>query len=282
MKSRHDDRFENDPSPSREIARRYHEAIANDDNSTSLAVLHYRGGEEEFRLGQEYCASTDPGQRATGADILAQLGWGDQNFREESIQILTPLLDDPNLDVVCCAAYALGHRRAESAIPALVRRARHADPKVRLAIVSGLSGQEDPRAVAALIQLAVDRDRDVRDWAVFGLGTQIDFDSPELRDALRCALLDPDHEIRGEALVGLAKRKDPEIRQELILEWNHDDVSLLSIEAAEMTRDPRLQWHLKQFAETMSLEDDPYFAGKLAKAIAACESGPETSEPVSQ
>ena len=44
-------RYENDATPSREVAQRYREAIYDEDCDVSLALLHYRGGEEEFLLG---------------------------------------------------------------------------------------------------------------------------------------------------------------------------------------------------------------------------------------
>ena len=270
MKKRHDERHESDNSPSREIARKYRESIHEDEHDASLALIHYRGGNDEFLLGAEYASSSDPGDRATGADILAQLGWGDQTFRNESIDILTRLLEDPDVYVVYCAAVGLGHRSAHSAIPALVRHLEHPDSLVRYGVALGLLGLEDDRAIAGLIKLAADNDRDVRNWSVFGLGTQIESDSPAIRNALREALRDSDHEIRGEALVGLAKRGDPTIIQELINEWKDDDVSSLSIEAAEETRDTRLFHRLKQFTKILTLDDDPHYASKLNAAIAAC------------
>jgi len=270
MKKRHDERYEGDNTPSSEIAREYREVVHEDGRDTSLALIHYRGGDDEFLLGRNYCSSDDPGDRATGADILAQLGWGDQAFRDESIEILTHLLDDSDTYVIYCAAVGLGHRSAVSAIPALVRHIGHPDSQVRYGVSLGLLGLDDDRAIAGLIKLAADDDRDVRNWSVFGLGTQTDADSPVIRDALREALGDTDHEIRGEALVGLAKRGDPAIVPELINEWAGDDVSILSIEAAEETRDPRLFHRLKQFTEILTLDGDPNFASKLDEAIAAC------------
>jgi hypothetical protein len=74
MKTRHDERHESDTTPSREVGRRYREAIDDDNAEVSLALPTYRGGEDEFLLGQEYGTSEDAGDRATGANILAQLG----------------------------------------------------------------------------------------------------------------------------------------------------------------------------------------------------------------
>jgi len=279
---RHDERYERDVTPSSEVARSYREAIGDDERDVSLALLHYRGGEDEFRLGKDYSCSDDAGDRATGADILAQLGWGDHTFQDESVAILTELLGDSDPYVIYCAAVGLGHRSAESAIPALLSLTTHSDSLVRYGVVFGLSGHEDSLAIDALIQLATDEDYDVRNWAVFGLGSQIDTDSAEIREALRGALGDADHEIRGEALVGLARRGDSAIVPELLNEWRDDDVSILSIEAAEETRDSRLYQRLKSFTALLTLDDDSYFASRLADAIEACTPKAEQVEAAGQ
>lgn len=270
MSTRLDEKLENDPTPSRVVAERYREVIFEDDDDRSLALVHYRGGPEEFALGEEYCASPDPAARATGATILAQLGWQDQTYLEESVKILIPLLEDPDERVVNHAAVALGHRGDELAIPALIKHSDHPSALARYGVVYGLSGHEDERAIAALIKLAADEDRDVRDWAVFGLGSQMEADSPEIREALRRALLDPDQEIRGEGLVGLAKRGDSGIVAALLDEWRDDHFSLLSLEAAAEVKDSRLHERLNELAAMLGADDDPWLVEALEKAIAAC------------
>lgn len=274
MKTRYVEQYENDTTPSADrvkLYREYREAILDEEPHVSLALVHYRGGDEEFTLARKYCESSDPLDRSTGADILAQLGWNDRTFLNESVQILISLLDDSDDGVVHSAAIGLGHRCDASAIPALLRFVGHENSLVRYGVVFGLSRLEDPRAIAALITLASDSDRDVRNWAVFGLGSQIDADSSEIRQALRRALSDSDHEIRGEALVGLARRKDSAIIPELFNEWRDDHVSILSIEAAEETKDPRLFNRLNQFTKILRLDEAPHFAKTLADAIAACK-----------
>jgi len=272
MNTRHNEPHENDPTPSREVVERFRAAFADDSADLSLVLVHYRGAIEELALGAEYAGSADPLDRAVGARILGQLGWGDRTFLEESVSLLVAMLDDPVEDVVSEAATALGHRKDPAAIPALLKLTAHANPGVRFGVTFGLLCQEDPAAVAALVELTTDEDLDVRNWATFGLGTQIDVDTPELRSALGKALSDPDSEIRGEALVGLARRADPGIAQSLLDEWNeHDGVSILSLEAAELTRDPRLHGHLQRFAETLEIDDDVHYQRALRDALAACE-----------
>jgi len=267
--------YESDTTPSRVVAARYRKFIHAEDHDADLALLSYRGGEEEFQIGSEYCASDDPDDRIVGADILAQLGWGDQTFRDESIRLLISLLNDPDPRVIHSAAIALGHRKAEEAIPSLLHLATSADPLVRYGVAYSLCGHEDARAIDGLIRLASNEDRDVRNWAVFGLGSQIDADSPEIRQALRAAVDDPDDETRGEALVGLAKRGDPATSGLLIREWENDGVSRLSFEAAAETRDPQLYHRLQQLNEALSAE----FAVELFAALAACKPTDEENHP---
>lgn len=175
----------------------------------SLGVVHYRGGQEEFELGRRCAVSADPLDRKTGAVVLAQLGWNDRTFLDETVAVLLPMLRDSELDVVIAAAYALGHRNDPRAIPHVVPLVGHPEARVRRAVVSALSQHDDDAAIAGLIRLAADGDDDVRNWAAFGLGTLLDRDTPEIREALAALLPDEDAEIRGEAMIGLAKRQDP-------------------------------------------------------------------------
>lgn len=275
MNPRYDERYANDTTPSREVVRRYREVFGRDDSHAGLALVHYRGAEEEFQIGKECCASSDPLDRATGADVLAQLGWSDQTFRDESIALLIPLLDDPDRQVIYSSAVALGHRKAECAIPALIKLSDHPDSLIRYGVVLGLLGQEDDRAITCLIKLSTDDDRSVRNWSVFGLGSQIETDTPEICAALRHVLIDADHEIRGEALVGLSERGDPGIVDDLIREWGGEFISRLSLEAAHLVADSRLHPYLKEMSESLVFsEEDRDFEDWLARAMKACERGP--------
>ena len=110
--------------------------------------------------------------------------------------------------------------RQFSNIPALRGLRDHPDPRVRYAVVFGLSGIDDDLAVDTLIELSADVDPHVRDWATFGLGTQIDRDDPAVRDALMARLEDPDKETRGEAIRGLATRGDTRAIPQLLHELN--------------------------------------------------------------
>jgi HEAT repeat protein len=191
-------------------------------------ILRFRGGEQEFRLAAQLTKSTSPEERRLGARILAQLRRGlDQNaptFVAESVDILLPMLGDPDSSVVCSTIYALGHRQDERSAAPLAKLAAHPEAEIRLAVASSLGGFDDEIALNALIQLSSDIDEHVRDWATFGLGSQTERDTPEIRAALLARVNEENGEIRGEALIGLANRNDPRTLEFVRAELNRDFV----------------------------------------------------------
>jgi HEAT repeat protein len=67
-----------------------------------------------------------------------------------------------------------------------------------------------------LLKLTSDLDTEVRDWAVTGLGSFGDADSPEIRDTLLRCLEDANEDVREEAAVGLGKRQDQHLIPKLL------------------------------------------------------------------
>src|SRR6202035_251662 len=100
-----------------------------------------------------------------------------------------------------------------------------------VACACGSLGNEE-LAVDVLLNLMRDDDSDVRDWATFGLGSLSDKDSPTIRNALFEALNDPDVDVRQEAQVGLAKRRDIRVLPRLFALLQQPEVDDLTIEAA--------------------------------------------------
>lgn len=282
MSRKYDPRYEAITTPSRDFIERYRADFFEDELDISLAVIHYRGGKEEFSLGLEYCESVDSGNRQVGAQILGQLGWSDQTYRHKSIKVLMLMLRDKDDQVIASAAYALGHRSSHAAIDELVKLADHWSVDVRRGVVSGLSGLENQRAIDGLIQLSTDEDIEVRNWAVFGLGTQIETNTNEICEALRVALDNQQEgnckvsdEVRGEALVGLAVRGVRDITSLILKEWEREFIGRLSLEAAEAAADPALLPRLVGFKENMDFNDgDKRYSETLDAAIKACTPKP--------
>jgi HEAT repeat protein len=116
---------------------------------------------------------------------------------------------ETNAMVLADGITALAHLQDPVTVPVVVNYKDHIDWSVRFAVAFAL-GQfpEDPISIQALIWLTEDVDRYVRDWAVFSLGVMGDADSPDIRGVLLKRVFDADWDVREEAIVGLAKRRD--------------------------------------------------------------------------
>lgn len=170
---------------------------------------------------REMAGSTIEKVRVTAAVILGQGRVREKVATADCTDILLARLNLENAPLTLVAlAYALGHLGDERSIEPLVRLHDHTDADVRYAVTWALCGVEHASAIAALIDGSRDSDRDVRNWATFGLGSQIDTDTPAIRQALLERLGEPDDEIRGEALVGLARRGDLRVAEALLKELN--------------------------------------------------------------
>jgi len=218
------------------VLARQEPVLQSDEYWAHVRVLHFRSGREVFDASVELCSSQDAISRAVGADILAQLGVRDEDagfpFADESEGRLVAMLTDAERSVTASALYALGHLgRGEPSL--LARLATHASEDVRCALAYALGGRNDAVSIGALIELCGDVDVDTRNWATFALGSLSDEDSPAIRDALAARLSDADDEVRGEAILGLAKRVDERVVQPLHRELSGREVGTLAIEAAE-------------------------------------------------
>jgi HEAT repeat protein len=244
----------------------------------AIGTLHFRATPEVFDAAQQRCASACTQERALGANILGQLGVPNRLFPKQSVNILLKMLETERevnvLDAICIA---LGHIHDPVAIPALARRKNHSSVIVRYAVVFGLMGFEDDLAIHTLIELSRDPDESVRDWATFGLGTQIDADTPAIRAALLARVYDTDATTRGEAMVGLAKRKHQRVVGPLINDlasYPGAQYGNLSVEAAELIADPRLLPILTKLKRSAAAHD-----ATLDDAIRRC-SGAASACPV--
>jgi HEAT repeat protein len=183
----------------------------------AINELRRRATHEVFTLAEGLTRSSMPVERKLGLDVLGQLGL-DRPFREETVDLLRRLLaTEQHASVIAAALVAFGHLNDTRGRAYLLTHCAHPALEVRRAVAWALPNCacmddnhkiRDAQVVAALIGLMVDEDDGVRDWATFGLGRQIEADTPDIREALADRMLDSHDEARAEAIAGLLLRHD--------------------------------------------------------------------------
>ncbi len=206
--------------------------------------------------------------RALGADVLGHFA------ADTSLAPLLALADQETEPLVLDSVVgALGQISDQAALPVVLTAAGHASYRVRSAAAKALPalwgtdelGEQDP-IVLALIALTNDEDQEVRNWATFGLGSQVSVDGNSVRGVLRGLLNDPDDDTRAEAMVGLARRQDPEVTPVVVAALAAEEVGRLTVEAAEFLASPALLCGLRGLEEWWDVDEE-----LLAAATRACD-----------
>jgi len=260
-----------DPRSTEELVELALAAPSEDAAWEFISVLHQRGNHEVLEAAERLCAGASAKERRMGASIVAQLGAPNSSYPAESLDCLAEMLGRETEDEVLAAiASALGHLDDPRSIDLLIPLKSHPSASVRYGVVHGVSGQNHPAAIQMLIELSRDEDQETRDWATFGLGTFIDSNSPEIREALFARLSDTFENTRTEALIGLARRKDLRVVAPLLKQLQAEYVAPIFLEAAMEIGDPRLLpalLELKEYCRDTESEEGEW----LDKAIASCQ-----------
>jgi HEAT repeat protein len=186
----------------------------------AMSELHRGGTREVFEAARSLCESACPLEQRVGCGILAQLGAPEMPFASASFPLVASVLrNSANLDTLANALCALGWLRDLRGVDLVLPYLNHADSDIRYWVTQALTAlHDDNRSIKGLIRLTADPSVEVRDWATFGLGSMTERDTPAIRNALVACLDDPDAIVRGEALVGLAKRQDERVVKPLLRE----------------------------------------------------------------
>ena len=181
----------------------------------AVKVLRRNGNREIFDSAAAWCESSEPLKRARGADILCQLRpseaqSGDILFASESRALIARAIEtETDEGPLSSELYALGHLRQPGSVPILIQYANSSNEDIRYAAAWALSSfHDEPDANAVLMMLADDPDGDVRDYALFSLGSLDESDTPALRDLFARYLDDPFSDAKEEAIAALAQRRD--------------------------------------------------------------------------
>lgn len=221
----------------------------------NISALRKRPSQELFAKCVELTKSNNPKIRKIGIDILAQLGLPPRPFLKETLKIYFDLFEvETAPDVLMSLLYSIGHNNDkldEAQIEKICSFIHNENSLVKEGLVSALLGIDNLTAIETLIKLSSDQLNHVRNWATFGLGTQIERNNKTIREALWERVNDKHQETKLEAIVGLAKRKDKRVNDFIRREIIGGECGILLFEAIIETQDKAFLPLLKQNLRTI-------------------------------
>ncbi len=206
-----------------------------------IRELRKRKTEDIFQRSISLTKSELLQERILGVDIIAQFGYP-RLHKKEIISILFELLkQETDKTITYSILYAIGHNNenlTKKQVELLCSFKTNKSVVVKQSLISALCTVKNEKAIETLIELSIDSEPDIRDWATFGIGSQIDTDNEIIRAALWNRISDKDEGTRFEAIAGLAQRKDERIKDVLINELeNIDEYGSLILESIEELND---------------------------------------------
>jgi HEAT repeat protein len=250
-----------------------------DQSWEAISELQMRGSPEALALAHRLARSRNCRKRALGLYIASQLRQRQKGVPlgsieyalEDTQEMLLAGLHDICTEVLSAAISGFSHRPHPLALPELIKFASHADQNIRFDVAVALGSYSGAESIDALIRLAKDDSDAVRDWATFGIGSMQEADDPKIRDLLWANLQDKNDSVRGEALVGLAARKDERIIP-VLLELLDTNCRVFELNASEYIASPLLSDRLNTIHSSVTNETniDSYWYRCLLDAIDAC------------
>lgn len=246
-------------------------AIADESKDTqsrpALVVLQLRDTDQLFQSVKELLKSPIAAARAVAVYVLKEKVGA--SHLEEARTLVTDLFaDEHEACVIVALVYATERLKMPNQSKLTLGLEKHASKDVRLALAFALDSHQDFKGIDMLVDLTNDKEDEVRDWAVFGLGVLGSVNCPQVNDALFARMDDPIVEIRHQALEGLAKRRDrralPVLVRELEIGWHGP----MLYDAAKYLADPVLYPRL---LACLDLDEPQYIKRALKLALRRCQ-----------
>nr|WP_315239513.1 hypothetical protein [uncultured Flavobacterium sp.] len=206
-----------------------------------ISELRKRKSKDIFKKSIILINSEIAKERIIGIDILAQFGYPRLHKKIILKKFFSLLKTETDKYAISSLFYGIGHNNdnlTNKEIDLISSFKKHKSSRVRYSLAFALLTKEESKAIETLIELSKDRDSEIRDWATFGIGTQIETDNQIIREALWKRINDKDENTKYEAIIGLAKRKDKKIKEVLKNELlKIDEFGSLILEAIEELND---------------------------------------------
>lgn len=238
----------------------------------NISALRERPSQELFLKCVELTKSNNPKIRKIGIDILGQFGLPPRPFFQDTLKIYFELLHtETDPDVLMSLFYSIGHNNENlnnRQIDIICSFISNENSWVKEGLVFALLGIDNLTAIATLIKLSSDKLSHIRNWATFGLGSQIERNNKKIREALWKRVNDKHQETKLEAIVGLARRKDKRVNDIIKREITDGEYGTLLFEAIIETQDKEFLLLLKQNLRT--IKDDKTINPEWKKDLKNC------------
>ena len=229
---------------------------------------------EVYEKAIEFIKSDNKKDKIIGIDVLQQLGFNPRFKQEQTVKLHFELLEVHKTDVVTeSLLYGIGHNNenlSQLQIDNLTQLDEFVDDDINQAYISALSGINNIKAIRKLIQFTNSKNSDIRNWSTFGIGTQVEVDSEEIREALWKRVKDSNFETKSEAIYGLAKRKDYRIKSIIMSELKNESYGTLILESTVLLNDSDLRDQLKENLKTAT-KDETDWPKLIKEAISEIE-----------
>ena len=204
----------------------------------NISELRSRPNKSVFEKCQDFINSKIPKERMIGIDVLAQLGISPRPFYNETIKLyFDTLANEKDCKVLTSLFYAIGHNNDnlnQKQIDKLISFKTTENSSVRLGLVSSLLGLDNNQAIDTLIYLSNDTVSSIRNWATFGIGSQVETNNDKIKKALWNRVKDKNQDTKLEAIVGLAHRNEIKVKEIIKQELTRGEYGTLLFESIEL------------------------------------------------
>ncbi len=201
----------------------------------NVLELRSRSPKLVFEKALELTKSVSKKEVIIGIDVLTQLGSRPRPFYEKTMARFFEILDtQENENIHTSILNAIGHNNENLSLPQISKLIKFKDSKnhkIRQSLVTALLGVDHRMAINTLIEMSEDPVDSIRNWATFGIGSQIDISNKEISNALWNRTRDKNQETRSEAIAGLAIRGENKIKDIIIEELNDGEHGTLIFDA---------------------------------------------------
>lgn len=210
--------------------------------------------------------------RGLSARILAQFGT-EKSIKQQTLSaFLNRLTSETEESVLSELLFGIGHCN-DKITKEQVNQLTSIEPRLPETLyfeyVFALLQISQKSATSALIRMSQNKASKVRNWATFGLGSQISINSADIRKALWARTKDRHQETRYEAIVGLKKRNEIGIEAVIEKELKRKNVGTMLFDCVAENRLIQFKPQIEKiyFENLSEKQTSPFWFNQLERCL---------------